>query len=277
VVAAVAKDFLSHCITPTRPGANRLRSVRDVGGGQTASEGFIGTLLAPSCIKLLLVGHGRVSGVGSTCLMSVISVIRFVSIVSFISVVSRHVHYGFWNAHMVQAILVGYRGVVEPRTFASLPRAGAEHAEVGATAASHMVAALFEFNHGLAVVATLPSLLFGHIDKSLSLWIFGALAAGVHLIVTQRANLCLTFGAATVLATLKLVHVGRLDPLATVLCGTVEAILCRILLILCVPQYLEFVVEQVVDVFERDVILIAALRRHVYGVLDGHGEDATET
>jgi hypothetical protein len=140
-----------------------------------------------------------------------------------------------------------------------------------------MIAALFKFNHSLAVVATLPSLLFSQIDKALSLWVFRALAASVHLVVTQRADLCLTLGAATVLATLELVHIGRLDPLAAVLCRAVEAVLCRILLVLCVPQNLELVVKEVVDVFERDVMLVAAFGRHVYGILDGHGEDATET
>jgi hypothetical protein len=34
---------------------------------------------------------------------------------------------------------------------------------------------------------------------------------------------------------LELVHVGRLDPLAAALCRTVEAVLCRVLLVLCVP------------------------------------------
>jgi hypothetical protein len=177
---------------------------------------------------------------------------------------------------MIQAVLVGHGGVIEPRAFTSLPRAGAEHAEVRATAAGHMVAALFKLDHSLAVVATLPSLLFSHIDKSFSLWIFRALAAGVHLVVAQRADLCLALRAATVLATLKLVHIGGLDPLAAVLCRAVETVLCRILLILCVPQNLELVVKEVVNVFERDVILVAAFGRHVYGVLDGHCEDAAE-
>jgi hypothetical protein len=193
------------------------------------------------------------------------------------SVVSRHVHNGLWNTHVVQAVLVRNRGVVEPRTFAGLPRAGAEHAEVGTTAAGHMITAFFELDHSLAVEATLPSLLSSQIDKSLSLWIFGTLAAGVHFVVAQRAHLCLASRTATVLATLELVHVGRLDPLAAALCRTVKAVLCRVLLVLCVPQDLELVVEEVVDVFEGDVVLVAAFGGHVLRVLDGHGEDAAET
>ena len=151
----------------------------------------------------------------STWVVSVVSVIRFVS------VVSRHIHNGFGNAHVVQAILVGDVDVVEPRTLASLPGAGAEHAEVYTTTASHMVAALSELDHGLAVVAALPSLLFSQVDKPFSLWILGALAAGVQFVVAQCTHLCLTSGTATVLAALKPVHVGRLDPLAAALCRTV--------------------------------------------------------
>jgi hypothetical protein len=232
MVTTVAKDFLSHGITSTGPGTVRQRPFGNVGGGQTASQGFVGTLLTPSCIELLLVGHGWVPRVASTWFVSVVIIIRFISVVS---VVSRQVYNGLWNAHVVQAVLIGDRGVVEPRAFASLPRAGAEHAEVGTTAAGHMVTALLELDHGLAIEAALPTLLFGQIDKSLSLWIFGTLAAGVHLVVAQRAYLCLAPRTATVLATLELVHVGRLDPLAAALCRTVEAVFCRVLLVLCVP------------------------------------------
>jgi hypothetical protein len=232
MVTTVAKDFLGHGITSTGPGTVRQRPFGNVGGGQTASQGFVGTLLTPSCIELLLVGHRWVPRVASTLFLSVVIIISFISVVS---VVSRQVDNGLWNTHVVQAVLVGDRGVVEPRTFASLPRAGAEHAEVGTTAAGHMITAFFELDHSLAVEATLPSLLSSQIDKSLSLWIFGTLAAGVHFVVAQRAHLCLASRTATVLATLELVHVGRLDPLAAALCRTVKAVLCRVLLVLCVP------------------------------------------
>ena len=79
--------------------------------------------------------------------------------------------------------MVRNSSVVEPRAVASLPGAGTEHAKVEATAASHMVAALVEFNHSSAVVAALPTLLFGQIDKSLSLWILGTLAGSVEFVV----------------------------------------------------------------------------------------------
>ena len=111
--------------------------------------------------------------------MSVVPVVRLISVVSIVSVVARQVHNGLWNTHVVQAVLVGDIDVVEPWALASLPWAGAEHAKVGSTAAGHMVAALLKFDHGLAVVTTLPSLLFSQVDKSLSLWILGAVAAGV--------------------------------------------------------------------------------------------------
>jgi hypothetical protein len=179
VVTTVTKDFFGHSITSTGTGTVRQGSFGDVGGGQTARKGFVGTLLTSSRIKFLLVGHGRVSRLSSTWLVSVVSVIVFVSVVSIVSVVARQVHDSFGDTHVVQAILVGNVDVIEPRTLASLPRACAEHAEVGTTTASHMVAALLKLDHGLAVVAALPSLLFGQVDKSLSLWILGAVAAGV--------------------------------------------------------------------------------------------------
>lgn len=183
-----------------------------------------------------------------------VSVVSIVSFVSFGSIVTGYVYDGFWDAHVVQAILIRNSGIVEPWTFASLPWAGAEHAKVGATAAGHVVAALFKFNHSFAVVAALPSLLFGQIDKSLSLWIFGTLAGGVQFVVAQSADLCLASRTATIVAAVKLVHIGRLDPLAAALCRTVEAVLCGVLLILGVPQEFELIIEEVVDVLQRNVV-----------------------
>lgn len=183
MVTTVTKDFLGHSITSTGPRTVGQRSFGDVGGGQTAREGFVGTLLTSSRIKLLLVGHGLVSRLRSTWLVSVISVDGFISVVSIVSVVVGHVYNGLWDTHVVQAVLFGNIDVVEPWALASLPRAGTEHAKVGSTAAGHMVAALLKLDHSLAVVAALPSLLFGQVDKSLGLWILGALAAGMQFVV----------------------------------------------------------------------------------------------
>lgn len=199
---------------------------------------------------------------------------RFVSIVS---VVMRQVDDCFWHAHVVQAILVGNGGVVEPWAFASLPRAGAEHAKVGATAAGHVVATLLKFNHSPAVVAALPTLFFSQIYKPLSLWVFGTVAAGVQFIVAQSADLGLASGTAPIFASMELVHVSRLDPLAAALGRTVDAVLCGILLIFGVPHDLELIVEEMVDVLQGDVVWATAFGRHVLRVLDGHGKDATET
>jgi hypothetical protein len=73
------------------------------------------------------------------------------------------------------------------------------------------------------------------------------------------------------------VHIGRLDPLAAALRWTVKAVLCCVFLVLCVPQDLELVVKEVIDVFEWDVVLVAAFGRHMLRILDGHSEDAAET
>jgi hypothetical protein len=179
MVTTVTKDFFGHSITSTGTGTIREGSFGDVGRGQTARKGFVGTLLTPSCIKFLPVGHRWVSGLSSTWLVSVVSVVRFISVVSIVSVVARQVHNSLWDTHVVQAVLVGNIDVVEPRALTSLPGAGAEHAKVRSTAAGHMVAALLELDHSLTIIAALPSLLFSQVDKSLGLWILGAVAAGV--------------------------------------------------------------------------------------------------
>lgn len=199
---------------------------------------------------------------------------RFVSIVS---VVTGQVDDCFWDAHVVQAILIGNSSVVEPWALASLPGAGAKHAEVGATAAGHMVAALFEFNHSPAVVAALPTLFFGQIYKPLSLWVFRTVAAGMQFVVAQSADLGLASGTAPIFATMELVHISRLDPLTAALGRTVDAVLCGVLLIPGVPRDLELIVEEVVDVLQRNVVGAAAFGRHMLRVLYGHGKDATET
>lgn len=173
--------------------------------------------------------------------------------------------------------MVGNGSIVEPWTFASLPGAGTEHTEVRATAASHVVAALVKFNHSSAVVAALPTLFFSQIDKSLSLWIFGTFAGGVQFVVAQGADLGLAFGTATILAAMELVHIGRLDPLAAAFCRAVEAVLCGVLLILGVPEEFEFVVEEVVDVPQGNVVWAAAFGWHVLRVFDGHGKDTAQT
>lgn len=129
------------------------------------------------------------------------SFICIVTLVPGVSIMTGLIDKSFWDTHVVQAILVGDGSVVEPRAFASLPGIGAEHAEVGATAAGHVVTALLKFDHCSAVVTALPSLLFGHVDKPVGLRIVGTLAARVELVVAQSAHLGLASRAATVLAT----------------------------------------------------------------------------
>lgn len=174
VAALIAKDFFGSCVAARSADGRGL--VGDGGGLQTASEGFVGALLTSAGVDLLLVSQGGVSVVSSS--------IHVVWIVSFVSIVARMVYERLWNAHVIQAVLVRYGCVVEPWAVACLPRAGAQHAKVGATTARHVVAALFKLYHGSAVVTALPSLLLGQVDKPLSLWIVGTLAGRMESVVT---------------------------------------------------------------------------------------------
>ena len=70
------------------------------------------------------------------------------------------------------------------------------------------------------------------------------------------------------------VDVTGLDPFTAAFGGAVEAVAGHVFFVLDVPLFLEFGVEEFVDVFEGDVFGCAASGRHVLGVRDGHGEYA---
>ena len=96
----------------------------------------------------------------------------------------------------------------------------------------------------------------------------------MELVVAQSTHTGLASRTTAILAALKFVHVGRLNPLAAASGGTIQTVLCRVFLISLIPEHLELVVKQVVDVLERDVIGTTAFGRHVLRILDGHVEDA---
>lgn len=64
--------------------------------------------------------------------------------------------------------------VVEHGAEAGLPFCTADHAEFGAAAAGHVVAAHLEFNGRFAVVAVLPAFFFGDLLESLCGGVLGA-------------------------------------------------------------------------------------------------------
>lgn len=84
---------------------------------------------------------------------------------------------------------VGFDGlVVEPGAVARLPLKAADHAEFGAAAARHVVAAFLELDGRRAVEAALPSFLLGNLDKLLRRGVLGAFTARVPFVVTRAAD-----------------------------------------------------------------------------------------
>ena len=91
------------------------------------------------------------------------------------------------HVHVDEA--VGFDGfVVEPRAIARLPLEAADHAEFGAAATRHVVAAFFELDGGGAVEAALPAFFLGDLDEFLRRGVFGTFAARVPFVVAGAAD-----------------------------------------------------------------------------------------
>lgn len=102
-----------------------------------------------------------------------------------------------------------------------------------------------------------------------------AVALRTHLCLAPRAFPIFTacVGAAASIG----MDVGWFDPFAASALGAVESVLCGVFLVFLIPFHLEFKVEELVHVFERDVLGgVAAFRGHVLGIGDGKSEDAAE-
>ena len=105
---------------------------------------------------------------------------------------------GVGHVHVREA--VRFDGlVVEPGAIARLPLEAADHAELGAAAAGHVVAAFLELDGGGAVEAPLPALFLCDFDKLLCRRVFGTLAARVPLVVAGAADFGLAAPAFAVL------------------------------------------------------------------------------
>ena len=174
---------------------------------------------------------------------------------------------------------VGLDGVVvEPGAVARLPLAAADHAELGAAPARHVVAAFLELDGGGAVEAALPAFLLGDFDEFLRRGILGAFAAHMPFVVAGCADFGLAALALAVLAAVAVgVDVGGLDPGAAAAGRAVEAVFGGVFLVFAVPFALEAVVKKLVDVLEVDAVFCAAGRGHVLWVRRGEGENAAET
>lgn len=108
--------------------------------------------------------------------------------------------------------------VVEPGAIAGFPFETTDHAEFGATATGHVVAAFFQLDGGGAVEAALPSFFLCDLDELLGGGVFGAFPARVPLVVACAADFHLAPLAFAVLpasvgASAGIdVDVGRFDP-----------------------------------------------------------------
>lgn len=141
-----------------------------------------------------------------------------------------------------------------------------------------MVAALFQFDGGRAIEAALPAFLLRNLGKPQRRLVLGAFPAGVPFAIAGRAD----FGAAPIAFAVLTTRVGlgvnicRLDPFAAPFGGTVDAVFGGIFLVFLVPFHFETQVEELLNVFERYVILSAAFGRHMLRVGHRQGKNPPE-
>jgi hypothetical protein len=94
--------------------------------------------------------------------------------------------------------------------------------------------------------------------------------------VASPANLCLAPAAAGRLASVLATYVRWFDPLTALSCWAVDAVSRRVLDKFAVPIPLERIVKQSLNVLEGNIVLCAALWRHLLGVVDGKPENALQ-
>lgn len=122
--------------------------------------------------------------------------------------------------------MVRFTLVAEPRAIAPLPLVTTNHTKLSTAATSHVVAALLQFNHGFALVASFPTFLVGLFEKLGCLLVARALSWIVPLGVTSDANLGLATAALGYLSTGNPVtmNVGWLNPLAASFVCTIHTV-----------------------------------------------------
>lgn len=177
---------------------------------------------------------------------------------------------------MVQPIILG-RVIVEPGAIAGSPAGAAYHAELSPATTCHVIAAFFEFDHGLASEATLPSLVLGLCHKPQRFLVLGAVPTTMPPAVAAHTNLCPTLIAlAILLPVVGVTDILGADELVAALLGAVDAVAGRILDELLIPGPLEIVVKQAVHVFQGDGGRGATLGWHVLWVCNGQLEASLE-
>lgn len=99
----------------------------------------------------------------------------------------------------------------------------------------------------------------------------------MHFVVAYAAYACPAFLAFSYFATVLQGDMIRLDPLATMARWAVDAVSGGILMELPVPGLFEALVEELVDILERNVLRSAAFWWHVGRIADRHCKDAAQT
>lgn len=145
-----------------------------------------------------------------------------------------------------------------------------------------MVATLFQFDSGTAVVASLPSFLLGDFNELLGGIVFRTCTASMPAAVAGYAHSGPTSPALTVFssrirsASCVNMNVCGLDPFAAAAGGTIQAVLGRVFLVLLVPLHFELEVEKSVYMLERNMVGGAAFGGHMLRVGDGECKNAAE-
>jgi hypothetical protein len=162
----------------------------------------------------------------------------------------------------------------EPFTFFVSPRLSAEHTELCAATASHVVTTRFEFDDFFALIARLPSLLFFEVENFFSCRVLGAFGRCVPLLATLCANFGLACGARSLMSASGRVQFDEIgsDPGTALGFGTVDWVNGRPLVVMELPRSDELSVEQLGHVVNFDWICNAALWWHDLAVTHGEFE-----
>lgn len=139
-----------------------------------------------------------------------------------------------------------------------------------------MVASFFQLDHSRTVEAALPPFFLSSFGEGICFGILGAFSRSVHFVVTYAAYTRPTSFAFSYFATILHVDMIRFDPLATIPRRAVDAVSGRILMEFPVPGLFELLVEELVDILERNVLRSATFWWHVSRVADRHRKDAAQ-
>lgn len=140
-----------------------------------------------------------------------------------------------------------------------------------------MIASFLQLDHSRTVEASLPTFLLRNLNKDLRGRILRTLSRRVHLVVADAADPRPTSFTLSYFATILKANVVGFDPLSAMTSRAVDTISSGVLLELPIPGLLEFLVKELVNMLERDVLSGATFWGHMGRIRNGHGEDTTKT